>query len=659
MKVLVLLALATAAGVPAARAAQKPAQAAQAPDPVAEAYAQFLLANRLEDDDNAEGAIAAYRRAIALDPKAGEVVAALADLYLRQERLTEALNTAEQALKVSPDSRAAHRVIGTIYASIATSPQQRGGRAAQRENLGKAIDHLERALVQPVGLPDANLRAMLARLYIGNGDYDKAIPILADLVKQEPGWQDGPTLLLEAYSMAGRGADAIKWLEEAVQDAPQLYATLADFYGRDRRWADAGKAYERALEHDPRAFDLRVRYGSMLLGAGSREQVLRARDVLREAIGIRGGDERALYLLSQAERQAGDLDAAEKAARRLIAQNADNPRGFAALAEALEERRRYREVVDELAPVMAGFRSSTEASAALSLLLPHLGFAYQQVGEHQKAIEAFEEARRVSPRDPAVLAYLIQAHVVAKRFTTAVELARAARVERPDDLRIVRLEAEALRQSGRPDEGVQLLEDLLGRRPDNAEAYIALARIYADTDRAPQAARVLEDARAKFPDDTDVSFEIGAQFERQKKFAEAEAAFRRVLAVDPGHAAALNYLGYMLAERGERLSESIDLIKRALEVEPENGSYLDSLGWAYYKDGKLDLAEDFLRRAAQQLTTNSVVQDHYGDVLLRLGRVDEAIGAWNRALTGDGDSIDRDDIDRKIRAARQKLPRGR
>jgi predicted negative regulator of RcsB-dependent stress response len=52
---------------------------------------------------------------------------------------------------------------------------------------------------------------------------------------------------------------------------------------------------------------------------------------------------------------------------------------------------------------------------------------------------------------------------------------------------------------------------------------------------------------------------------------------------------------------------------------------------------------------------NSVIQDHYGDVLFKLGRSEEAIAAWTRALSGDGDSIDRADIGRKIRTARQKL----
>ena len=145
-------------------------------------------------------------------------------------------------------------------------------------------------------------------------------------------------------------------------------------------------------------------------------------------------------------------------------------------------------------------------------------------------------------------------------------------------------------------------------------------------------------------------------FDKQKKYSDAEAVLRQLIAKDPNNAIALNYLGYMLAERGERLGESVDYLKRALAIDPDNGSYLDSIGWAYFKDGKLDLALDNLKKAADQLTTNSVVQDHYGEILFKLGRYDDAIGAWTRALAGDGDSIDRGDIDKKIRSREAKAP---
>ena len=284
MKLLLALFLALTGASLAAEAGQrgrKPAApAAQAPDRVAEAYAQYLLAHRLEDDDDVEGAIAAYKRAMALEPSAASIGADLADMYMRQNRAADAIAAAEQALKIAPDNYDAHRVLGTIYATLATSSRERATRQAQQENTARAIEHLEAAVASPVGRTDANLRAVLARLYVSSGGYEKAIPVLTDLVKQEPGWEDGPLLLVEAYSAAGRTADAVRWLEDAVLNQPQLYSTLGDFYGRERRWKEAAGAYEQALLNTPRNFDLKVRYASMLLSAGDQAAIVKARSRL-------------------------------------------------------------------------------------------------------------------------------------------------------------------------------------------------------------------------------------------------------------------------------------------------------------------------------------------------------------------------------------------
>jgi tetratricopeptide (TPR) repeat protein len=621
-----------------------------------------MLGHRLEEADDTNGAITEYKRAMELDPTAADIPGELSGLYLRDNKIQEAMVTAEQALKIAPANREANRVLGTIYAALSESSSENPtrGRTGADDNLAKAIRHLEVASEGAAGQVDPNIRATLARLYVRSGAYDKAIPVLNDLVNQEPGWQDGPLMLAEAYAGAGRTKDAIAWLEERTADDSRLLPALADFYERERRWPEAAAAYSRAIQRMPRNTELKSRYASALLNMGGRENAAKARDVLTEVVAARSGspDARALYMLSQAQRRLGDYAAAEATARRVIAQNSKSPWGFYALAESLEERRQYQAIVDELAPVVAEYRGKgADTSFDVGILLPHLGFAYQELGQFDKAIASFEEARRLAPDDPTVAGYLIDAHLAAKKYGAAADVAKAALVQHPNDLRLSRLQARALRLGGKTDQGIAVLEEAVKNHSSEPLAYISLAQIYSDADRGAQAVRVLQDAQTKFPTVDAISFELGAVFDKQKKFAEAESAFKQVLARNPENATALNYLGYMLAERGERLDESVGYLKKALAIEPENGSFLDSLGWAYFKADKLDLAEDNLRRAADQLKTNSVIQEHYGQVLFKLGRYDDAIAAWTRALNGDGDSIDKADIDKKIRAARQKLPK--
>src|SRR5262245_53541923 len=269
---------------------------------------------------------------MALDPTAADITAQLASLYLRQNNIQEAMATAEQALKIDSSNSEANRVLGIVYAALAESSTGRNGK--NDENLAKAIQYLEQAVAHPQGMVDPNVRATLARAYINKGAFDQAIPLLSDLVKQEPGWSDGPVLLAEAYAGAGRTKDAIAWLEE--QNDPRLMPALGDFYEREQRWSDAAKAYERALPRTPRNADLQTRYGSVLLKTGSREDAAKARDVLTEVVSAKP-EVQSLYLLSQAQRRLGDSKAAEASARRAIAQNGKNPWGYYALAEALEE----------------------------------------------------------------------------------------------------------------------------------------------------------------------------------------------------------------------------------------------------------------------------------------------------------------------------------
>jgi Flp pilus assembly protein TadD len=130
---------------------------------------------------------------------------------------------------------------------------------------------------------------------------------------------------------------------------------------------------------------------------------------------------------------------------------------------------------------------------------------------------------------------------------------------------------------------------------------------------------------------------------------------RDVLAKDPLDANALNSLGYLLADHGLRLDEAVDLVQRALKIEPANPSFLDSLGWAYFRQGKLDLADPPLTRAADQLPESSTVNEHLGDLRIKQERYADAVAAFERSLAGDGESIDRVKVESKVRDARQRV----
>ena len=280
------------------------------------------------------------------------------------------MTTAEQALKVAPANREANRVLGIIYA-----PRRRRRRPRRPPAAGAAPRIVTNA-IRASRKGDRRIRSARpirtrARRWpactCGRSVYDKAIPLLVDLVRQQPGWQDGPRLLAQAYAGAGRDQRRDRSARRAGDRRPEPAADAGRLLRAAAALGGRGRRLRARADGAPRNVELKTRYAS---GAAEcrrpRQHRRKARDVLMDDRRRRRATTRGrLYLLSQADRRLGDLAGAEAAARRLIAaQNSSSPWGYYALAEALEERREYDAVVDALTPAVAKFHAHAGRSLA-------------------------------------------------------------------------------------------------------------------------------------------------------------------------------------------------------------------------------------------------------------------------------------------------------
>jgi tetratricopeptide (TPR) repeat protein len=617
-----------------------------------EAYYEFLEARRLEDQGDVEGAVAALRRAAEHDPASAEIFAELAALQARQNQAKEAIAAAERAIALDPDNSQAHWVLGIVNSAFARAARENEGTEGS-EAAGQAITHLEKALL---GRPwDVGGTLTLGRLYLETGEHDKAIALLTKLLDREAAVSEAALLLAQAHEQAGNPKRAMGALDSVAPGDPQYFGAQvakAELLERRGDWAGAAAAYGRALAHNPGATDVRLRQAAVLLSA---KRPADARTLLEEAAKEAPANSRVLYLLSEAQRESGDLAAAEATARQLVEAAPKDARGAYALARVLEERREYQGVIDVLAPFTDPAPTAPQPPAEIRTdLLLRVAFAKQQTGRVEEAIGLFERAKARGPSTPLFDALIAQAYLLDEQYDRALAATRAARKRWPEDPRLVRLEARALQGTGEVEPAVALLEQQARREPDDVSHVVALGALLAQSKQFDRAVAVVSDARERFPRDATLGYELGAIYHEAERYDEAERAFREVLKIDPRHAPTLNDLGYMFADRGVRLDEAVKLLQQAVKLDPYNGSYLDSLGWAYFKQRKLDLARDHLQKAAAQLTNNSVVQDHLGDLLFALNDRKAAIEAWERALAGDGESIVPSDIKAKIRRAREE-----
>jgi tetratricopeptide (TPR) repeat protein len=187
--------------------------------------------------------------------------------------------------------------------------------------------------------------------------------------------------------------------------------------------------------------------------------------------------------------------------------------------------------------------------------------------------------------------------------------------------------ANVLFQLGRKDEAFASMHAMQADAgiDDEArrDAYLLEADLRQKNDDDPGELDALARGLSAYPDDNNILYARGLAWERRDRIDRAEADLRRVLVTDPSNTAALNALGYTLADRTDRYTEALELIDRARAAQPDEPAILDSYGWVLYRMGRRDEALVQIRRAFT-LMKDPEIAAHLGQLLWEQGNKDEA-----------------------------------
>jgi Flp pilus assembly protein TadD len=199
---------------------------------------------------------------------------------------------------------------------------------------------------------------------------------------------------------------------------------------------------------------------------------------------------------------------------------------------------------------------------------------------------------------------------------------------------------------------------------DVAELYSALGQSLVRAGRPKEAVSTLRTAVAERPRDEALLYALAHAFERAGQPEAALGQMRALLALNPDHAEALNFVGYMLADKGVRLEEAERLVRRALALKPRAGHVLDSLGWVLFRRGDYERAVAALERADTLTGPDAVILAHLGDAYRAVARLGDAEKAYRRALASvpEASADERDalraSIERKLREVAERAGRG-
>lgn len=639
----------------------------------ASAYYHYSLGHLYEELASASGnkseyvnkAIDNYRLTIKEDPTASFLVEDIAELYRLSGRIREAVLEAQDAIKTNPDDLNAHRVLARIYT------QQIGDAQANRVDEGmvrKALDQYK--LISDKDPKDLDSLVMIGRLNRVLENSVDAEAAFKKVLAADPDNEDAASGLASLYSDRGDNRGATQLLEKLTAKRPSAksYVNLANNYESMREFGLAADAYKKAIDLDPSHVELKQALAQDQALAGKFTDAIATYQEMADA-----DPRQAQPFLGMAQiyREQKDFAKSREMLNKAKQLEPDNLEVRYNEVGLLEDEGKTADAITALKSILDSTSRKTynpTERSYRSRMFEQLARLYQSSEQYDQAADAFRQIIGIDPDLGArVEAQIVNTYRIAKDFPKAQAEMDAASKKFPDDRTLREVHAQLLADQGKTDQAVSELRKMLNGKNDR-EIYLTIADIdqkvknFADGTKSLDEAEKLSQTKEE---KTSVLFLRGAMYEREKDYEKAEKTFKQVIDDDPTNASALNYLGYMLADRGVRLQEAQDFVERAMKIDPNNYAYLDSLGWVYFHQNKLFEAEQQLSKSVQLSSKDATIHDHLGDVYFKEGKIKEAIAQWQFSLkewnsgpASDAEPEDIAKVQKKLDGARVRLAKG-
>jgi len=661
---------------PALAFAQTPAAPAsgasdKAASDKAQAYYAFAMAHLDAELAEAYGnrgeyvnkAIDMYRQAMKLDPDSSYIGEELADFYVHTSQLERATQLANDLIKANPNNANAHKILARVYANQIGDPERGRIDAAM---LKSALEEYEK--ITAIDPKDQESLSNLARLYVVSHDAAGAEKAYKAVLAIDPNDDDALSGLASVYADKGDIEGAIAMMKQAAEQNPDptKVTTLAELYENDKQYSKAADAWKDALPLTNDNKEVRKHYAMMLEASGRTDELLKVvQDMATD------DPKNADYQLELAGiyEHKKDFVSAQTALAKAAAIE-QSPRVRLAQADLLGAEGKPQEAIELIQGVLSETKKSqysNEDKGQRIDILTQLAQRQKEAGSTQDAVATLRQISDLEPAAaPKVEIRVVALLLAAKDVKGARQAADAALRKFPEDRTVIVEHASLLSELGEYDASIKEIKGL----PDYAKDHDMILFVSTVQEKAKKFADesktldTLEFLSKSDPEKQAVTFHRGAMFERQKNYDAAEAQFRKVIAADPKNAEAMNYLGYMFADRGVNLEEAQQLISKALDIDPGNGAFLDSLGWVDFRLNRLDQAADELRKALDSDATGDdpTVHDHLAEVYFKQGKVKEAVQQWEAAvagfkaaLPGDQDPEELAKVSKKLETAKVRI----
>ncbi len=464
------------------------------------------------------------------------------------------------------------------------------------------------------GMADASHEPLIldvaSRLILFKKDSVRALVLLEKAAKIPSNSGRIEEYLALAYLNQGKTQQAIQAYEAGIRKSPRLlsvYRGLASLHAHHKRFKEAMQVLDGAIQQPEERptywLELSEHLEAVTLTSGEPPSAVK--------------DRMATILSKLSPEQITDPAALQRVADRYKAAQ-DLPRAEKVYLLLLQKFPRAGNVREKLVDI------------------------YLRQGKKELASQQLESVGREYPTNPQVQLYLGRIFHSEKNFARAQECLERGLLLDPDFFPVYYELTRLMMSQGKAKEALGFLERARKRdvfKPNFAsEFYTAVVqgqlKNYAQALRHMTEAEVMARASDSGVLTREFYYQYGSIQERHGNFADAEKSMRKALEISPDFAEALNYLGYMWADRGENLAEARKFIEQAVKAEPANAAFLDSLGWVLFKLGKPKEGLDFLLKAIEKSEEpDPTLYEHVGRVHEALGDKEKAREALKKSLT--------------------------
>ncbi len=488
--------------------------------------------------------------------------------------------------------------------------------------------------------------------------------------------------LSEQYSNAGRIEEAFNMIQKAAKIEPEnkwYQMRLGLFYRNLEQYNDFIKLYEKLTQKYPEDPDMLSELIDAYLVTENYSKALEKMDLLEQQV---GENEFITEQRLQVFKRQGNTKKVVSELEKLIEQNPDNIRYYGLLASFYAENGKIKEAIktyekiEEINPEhpyinvsllelydMTGDKDKAfdELLAAIrnkNLDITTKANTYDYwMNKNQGASNIDEQARQcgeafVETHPDNKLGYLIlgSCYFIEENAVKSKELYQKVLAIDSTDFfgwqNLIISESRLNENEAVRDHAVAALKYY----PMQPVFYWYAGVANAVMENNEDAISYLEKGRRYTSDKMQMSeFDafLGDIYHQQGEEDKAFDAYDRTLRNNPDNALVLNNYAYYLSLRGERLEEALEMAIRANELVPDNVYYTDTYAWVLYKLGRYKEAEKIMKKClGLEKNPSGANLEHYGDILLKLGKESEAMEYWKKAQQAGGASKE---LDQKLK----------